>query len=529
VEAGLSFGESLDEQVTTDGDGKFKEKTVTGANSGGFELSVGGLKYGSSGKDQAKAEIGASGDAAVDVNTSTTDTNRDKWLEANVPFAGDHQDEGTLARLGAEKQDTDDHDISGMKLKGSDLSSLGYTAVNDWGGWMSACPSPRLRDDWAAAGRAIKAGGGSKAAVAEALARFVGSGGSSDVVYAAVRSAGDVSGGSRYEFPGGLAKLKPSYDSLVIADSELGLDALAQSDGKDKAISKGTGLVGQLDSLHSAVANEQGFTQAAVQAEMLAAINDRREKVKAKLRVLNGGKADVLSPQELVEQYNQLLDNCIRHKQSETDCFAKIEVLVDDDAIETAKLIKQLRDMYAVWNTEYDEMAALAQENGFGKDIYWKYKPDTARFNRSLTGAPGPASVPQPETEDKRKKPAVAVAQASSDPVGDSIRQVEKQRVAQGNEIYRKLDPSKNKAYGAGNRLYNWIHTDAKAMAIDAHNRGMVLLHSAERYAAKVPKNATTDDFTSYGFAAVEDFSSAASTFAEGLALYPAGSPPKKK
>ena len=196
-----------------------------------------------------------------------------------------------------------------------------------------------------------------------------------------------------------------------------------------------------------------------------------------------------------------------------------------DEGIANATLIKQLRDMYAVWNTEYDQMAALAQENGFGQDNYWKFKPDLARFNRALTGAPGPASPAAPETQDKRKKQPVA--EAPRDPVGDASRELDKKRAEQADSIHGQLDPAKNRAYGAGNRLFAWIQTDHKPAAIDAHNRGMETLHRADGNAARMPKNPTTQDFESWGFIAVQDYDAATSTFREGLALYPAGSPPK--
>jgi len=211
VKGGIEFNQSLDEQVTTDGDGKFKRKTVTGTNGGGVELAIGDHKIGASSKDQAVAQIDADGDAAVDVNHATTETNTAKWLGANVPGAGDkHDDKGTLAKLAGDKgkDDTDDHDISGMKLKGSDLGYLGSTAVDDWPKWMSACPSNADHDEWAAAGRSIRRAGGDKAAVAEALATFVGKGGSSDVVYRAVRAPGELISGARKEFPRTLAQHK---------------------------------------------------------------------------------------------------------------------------------------------------------------------------------------------------------------------------------------------------------------------------------------------------------------------------------
>ena len=65
------------------------------------------------------------------------------------------------------------------------------------------------------------------------------SGSRADVVNAIVRPAGDVSGGSRYEFPGSLASQKGSYDSLVIGESESQLDPL--KDDKPKLESTASG------------------------------------------------------------------------------------------------------------------------------------------------------------------------------------------------------------------------------------------------------------------------------------------------
>ena len=95
-------------------------------------------------------------------------------------------------------------------------------------------------------------------------------------------------------------------------------------------------------------------------------------------------------------------------------------------------------------------------------------------------------------------------------------------------QTHAAVTQSKNKAYGAGNRLYAWIQTDHRPAAIDAHNQGMAQLKSAESYLKRVPKQATEEDWLSYGHAAMEDFGKAIEHFKAGLALYPAGKPPQK-
>lgn len=537
AEVGLNYGSSYEEKTVTDGEGKVTGKGMEGTNTGGMTVKVGSLQIGGSSKEAASAQVDAEGKASVDVGQTDTQTDAAKWLEANVPFAGGKkEEEGTLSKLagGGAKPDTDTKSVAGMALGDGDLQGLGGLAMNP-GKWMSACPSPRLRDDWAKAGAQIRAAGGSSAAVAKALAEFVGKGGHGrdDVIYAAMRDPGEVGSGKRYEFPEGLMKLKPTYDALVAGDAVKAIGDLEAKEGKEKAKAKGVEMVGQLDSLYNAISGAASqFQQPAVQSEMLAAITAKKGEIQAKVRVLSGGKADELSHKELTDKYNDLLSNCTRYKDTESDCFAKIEETYKDDhtsldeTIANAKLLKQLRDLHAVWNKDYDEMAALAQEHGFGQDRYWKYKPDVARFQRAQAGRPGAATEAQPETEDKRKKKEQAPAQPK-DPIGEENKKLEKNRQAQADSISGRVSPSKNKAWGAGNKLHAWIQKERKPAAIDAHNRGMVKLKSADGYAAKLPKDASVLDWETYGFFAVQDYQAAAAIFEEGLAHYPPGWPPK--
>ncbi|MCW5667804.1 MAG: hypothetical protein KIT35_28545 [Piscinibacter sp.] len=539
----MGFGHGVGQTEVTDKDGKLKQKTVTGGSEGGMEVGVGKYKVGASSKEQATARLDGDGNAALDVNRTDKSTDTVKWLEANVPFAGGgKKDAGALAQAtgGQEAEDTDRTDVSGIALQGGDLEYLGHLACTSWNKWMAACRSPRELEDWAKAGRKIKAAGGAKAVVAEQLARFVGadSSGRGHVIDSALRpTAGDMSGGARYEFPGGLAARKASYEATVVAASEAAVAELAKGDAA-KAAAKGQELLRELDSLYAAVSSTE-FTNARTKAEMLSSINTRKDKVQAALRVAGGGKADELSVKEKVDKYNGLLSNCQRYQHSEHEIFAKIEKTFEtgflksgkpnlSETIDNTTLINELRGIYTLWDKDYDEMAALAQENGFGKDIYWKYKPDRARFERAYKGqAPGAASAAQPETADKRRKPAPpAPPPAVADPLGEAHKELQKKREAGAQGIAGRLPAAKNRAHGAGNRLYAWIRHERKAAAVDAHNRGTTKLKSADGFEKKV-KPGNVEDLEAYGHVAIEDYEAAAKAYAEGLALYPKGMPPK--
>jgi len=531
AKAALGYGNSVDETVTRDKDGKLKSKTVTGANKGGLELSIGKLKVGDSGEEKAAAEIDADGNATVDVGKTHTSTDAVKFLQT-LPGMGDKggDKKGALSKAagGGEPADTDTKDVQGIKLKGDDLKYLGYLACNDTRKWMSACPSPRMIDDWKKAGNAIRRAGGSQAAVAEELAKFVGadSVGRSDVVNALVRPSGNVSSGSRYEFPDTLTKSKGDYDSLVIADSEASLDALAKGeDGAKKAADAGAALLDKLEHLYRAIASAQGFTQPAVQGEMLGAINSRKQKVQAKLRVLGGGKADALSKKEVMEKYNELLRTCTNFKNIETGCFQKIASFYKgagtpnlNETIEAGKLIKQLRDLHATWGPTYDEMASLAQENGFGKDIYWKYKPDHARFDRAVKGNPGDASAAQAETADKRKKkePSPEDEEAAR----QTRKEMDNDAVKRTRAIEQQLPGARSRAYALAKQLDELLNGQSKPAAVKAYDEADALVHQAD-IALQKCKPHYVADVMSYGVTALADYNNAIQALSRGIGLYP--------
>ena len=530
AKATFGYGNSVEADVTTDKDGKLLRTKVTGANQGGFGLSIGKLNIGSSAEEKAVAEIDKDGNATIDIGKTSKSTDAVKFLQAHVPGMGDKKDKadrtGALAQAagGQEPPDTDTKDVLGTKVKGGDLAYLGQLACHDWSKWMDACTDPQMMADWKKAGAAIARAGGGQAAVADALTRFMGGGsvGRSEIVDNLMRPDGGVGSGSRYEFPESLAARRAEFEATVLADSETTLDAVAKGDdGAKKVAAAGAELIRVLDSLYASVSSAGGFSHRAVRAEMLGAISARKDKVAARLRVLAGGAADALSPKEQKDKYNELLTDCMQFKDTENDDFARLVALNKKRGQENeiGVLIKELRTLHALWSPTYDEMAALAQETRLGKDTYWKYKPDYPRFDRALVGAPGDATPASPETADKRKK--APVARAPSDPVGDADRNQARDRTKIAQDTEKALPVSKARAMAAGNRLAKKIREAINRGAVDKHNAGMAKLKLAQSDATHI-KPGDVDDLNSYGLYALGNYDAASKLFEAGLAMYPA-------
>jgi hypothetical protein len=152
---------------------------------------------------------------------------------------------------------------------------------------------------------------------------------------------------------------------------------------------------------------------------------------------------------------------------------------------------------------------------------------------RTLMGLKAKQGEDEPSEASEPSEPSPSRvytgARASPDPVGDSMRAVEKTRKEQAGQIQGQLPQAQGRANFTGSRLAAWIRTNPKPQAINAHNRGQELWRTANADAAKVPKNASTEDLESWGHVAVVGYDAATAAFKEGLALYPSGDPPKPK
>lgn len=550
AKAAIAFGAGYEESVTEDRDGKATARTMKGDNSGSLELGVGPLKLAAGSKESAVAKVGADGKASLDVSETRTDTDTDKLL-ASLPGMGDKKADGDapglltkLAGGGATKADTTTKHTEGVSVGDADLQTLA-AAAQDERAWMSRCPSPRLRADWARAGAELRASGGDTTKVARALSRFVGKDGHGrdEVVSAALRGPGGTGGGARYELPASLAKLKPTWDSLVVGDpcaeidrAEVGAKAKegdkADAKGpKDPIVAAAQGVLSTLDVVQAALlsAREQ-FESAAIHAEMLARVQARKGEVQARIRSLTG-REGAESREEAKARYDDLLANCQAMKSKELELYAAIanqgkgDFIADrtGDVIANVGRVNELRDLYAVWGRQYDELAALALAHGLGSDTYFQFQPDHARLAEVAKGATDTGPSKLAPAAKKAKTPEVK--RAEKDPVGQAHKAVDEQARQSANGIRIQVPSVRNRAHGMGNRLHAWLGQARSPSGIDAHNRGMAKLQSAERMFARLSAKATSEDWQAYGFAALQDFQAAMAAFQEGLALFPAGRP----
>ncbi|MCC6459111.1 MAG: hypothetical protein IT260_01495 [Saprospiraceae bacterium] len=532
LEMGLNLGTGTETSVTTDGSGTVTERQKSGSNMGGLDLKFGDYKLTSSEKESATARVNyKTGETSLDVNQAETETDSVKWLEANIPGLKTTRspgDPGLLSQLtGGAKQmaDTERKDVSGMYLQDKDIEYLAELARNAHD-WMSHCPSPRLRGDWAATRQKVVQAQKNKGLIASALADFVGHFGHDrdEVIYRAA------SGGARYEFPGALLKLKGLYIDKVIKSPIPAIDEIGQKDGVEKAKTAAVESIAQLESLYRSVksvpigsASDQ-FSKADVQAEMMSAIARRKLELQDKLRVLNGGKPGEISRQERQEKFDALLENCIQYQQKEFQLFAEIEKNHEafywrqlNRLTDNVALLGQIRKLYPVWEKDYADMATLAKEYNFGTDRYWKYKPDTVRFTRTENGGrPGQASEagPDPAIQQKKQK-AAALMQWNKGDEANTLHAI------------GQVAASRQKAMMDAKRLNAWLKYEKKSTPAAAYHYGMQRLSDAHQYAAEIPKNKVDQETQSYSGSAMTSYLAAIACFKDGLAQYPAGWPPK--
>ena len=519
----LSYGHGTETSETRNDKNEVTGRKVVGNSNAGVAFSAGDLKAGASTQAQVVAETDATGKATADVSRTDTSSDAAKWLEAHVPFAGgDKKEKGALAKLTKAPTDTDRKSVSGIKLGDDDLRYLGALACEYWSRWMASCNAPADRADWISAGRKIQKAKGSAGAVAEALAGFVGADSRerNDVIQGALRrKAGDVSGGGAYEFPGELASIKGQFDKLVFEPWEQNVFPSVEKDGLEKATAAVQDTLKALDSMYAAIDRTKTFAKASAKAEMLGAINERKQKIKVALRQVSGSAAAGSATSDALDRYNDLLKNCRNYQAEETAIFAKIDKNLKsfgNEAIANVKLINDLRAIHTIWSKDYDEMAGLAQEHKWGADIYWHYKPDAARLAEANKGhSPGEKKAATPETADKRKKPE-PISEAKT---AKTIQEIDNDRIKKAKAIELALPGTRKRTMDSGNRLEALTQKNRNAAATKLFEEGAKLFDMAEANFAKCKPN-DVPNMEDVGTAALERYRSAAALFAKGLALF---------
>lgn len=456
VKVEFGKGSGIEDTVTRDADGKTVDEKKRGHNEGGLSVSAGGKQIGTDIKEEAGARDGADGKRVFDVKRTQADTDVVDMLDS-LPLVGQKKkDKTTLQKItGEEDAPAAVRQVAGITLSQSDLEGLAALAGNERR-WNNAVQSPRDLNDWSKAAAAIRKAGGDPKAVEDALARFVGTDSMrARVITRAMRPVGDVSSGTRWEFPNSIGSRQKAFQDLVVAACEQQIAEAAKDGDKTKAKGLGKSLLDQLQSLYAGIKSAPDFKDKAVQQEMLTAIGNRQRCIQIELRKLDGADDATAEKAQERADYERALELCIGYRQTETQYFEQIaaeykKTLTKPDFAEIMRITVEIRNLHAIWTPQYERMATLAQENGWGKDHYWKYKPDTARLNAAVkTGKAGTASRPKPETQDKRRDPNAISAKRHGE-INQALNKSDWQKYT---EIKSGVEATRAKAEQLGNEL----------------------------------------------------------------------------
>jgi hypothetical protein len=388
VKAGIHLGTGVADEMTTDGKGNLKHRKITGTASAGGAIEIGGTKIGDSVDDEAEAEIDGEGNASIDLRRKRTSTDLGKLVRSKVPLLGEKKT-GALAKAagGAEEDEVERKASETLHLSSSDFDALGKMACANFNKWMHGATSPRALDDWKKAGRAIVAAGGDRRVVATEISRFVGGdNGRLDMVNYFLRPDGKVSVGTRYEFPEGLEKLKKDYEALVVGDPVAPIDAVLKKEGAEKAGAFGKTRFDSIEKLNQAITAAKNFSQPAVRAEMLSAVNSRKSQVLAKMREIAGARSAEAERADHEAEYRRLLKTCLQYKLSQDDMFAKIKELHHPGSFRNVDVIipmfKQLRDLHAIWTPDWNKAGELRKALGDPEATWKDLRPNLEELDR---------------------------------------------------------------------------------------------------------------------------------------------------
>ncbi len=405
----FAAGAGVEDTTTIGPDGRIDVRK-RGHNEGGMGFEAGGIAIASGFEESAGGRHDAAGDRVVDV--TRTDKGTD-FVALGEKLVGrkPKEDKGVLATAAGTKpkEETDTTRITGLTLSQGDLKTLAAIAASNRE-WGKGTNDGALRLEWLKAADAIRKAKGEPVAVENALAAFTGGKPDRvDVIRRTLRGVGDTQSGSRWEFPNSLKAHQKDYQDLVIAACERQVAAACKKDGPDEAKKVGDQLLQQLQQLSNLIRSASDFENGSVQGEMLSAIGARQGKVEIEQRKAAGATADEAEKGQERADYVRLLDLCIVHQQEETELFGKIKAETGEDkdhmsqsAMKTVMdLTVQIKNLHSIWQKDYDRMAMLAQEQGWGKDHYAKFQPDKKRLDATVKSfKAGEASAPQQEKRD---------------------------------------------------------------------------------------------------------------------------------
>jgi hypothetical protein len=397
----LGWQQGTEEKRTTDAAGNLTESEVTGTQGMGGSFGVGDARIGDSSTSTATSKRDGQGNVKLDLKKEKTSTSLKK-LAKKLPFMGDEPEgddkkaTGLLSDVaggGPADDGIDDKDLALLQVSKADLAKIAAIAKGDVNRWTNAAAtSIKSYDAWRELGRKIAGGAWAPGVVADELARFVG-GDKSDrmkILDRLLRPSGDTSLGARVAFPDAAKKLQKPYTELVTTPCEARIEAKAESDGPAEADKEAARLLEQIDKLYADLSGSSAYEhQQSVQAEMLAAINERKTRVLATRRKVAGKNSEADELEALRSEYGRLRKDCVHYAVMEEAPLKEVIELIDGRkeirALEFADAvapIRQLSDLYAIWKRDIEKASALGQKIGRPETDLDRYRPDLARFEK---------------------------------------------------------------------------------------------------------------------------------------------------
>ena len=519
IKGNFMSGSGIEDTVTRDRDGKITGTSKRGHNEGGLSVSAGGKTIGTEINEEASGRVGADGDRVVDVKRAQGDTNIVDLLDS-LPLVGQKKkDKSALQKAtGAPDEASMTRQVAGVTLTADNLKSIAAMAGNA-PEWNNALISfGRDKGDWGAAAAAIRKAGDDPKAIENALATFVGKNNMrAEVITRLVSPVGSPNAVARWEFPQSIASRQKDYQDLVIAASEKQI-AVAAKDNVATAKQAGQALTASLDSLFVSIKSATDFNDKSVQQGMLAAIKGRQRAIAIAMRKLDGADDAAAEKGQERGDFEAALELCVGFQLTETDLFKQIEGHQNHgDAAEVMRITVEIKNLHARWQPQYDKLAMLAQENGWAKDRYWRFKPDGARLNEAVkTGKAGTATPAAPETANKKRDPN-AVSDKRS---GEINREVD----STGWKKYNAIKNDLANALGEARRLVPEIKAaydkSPNAAAEKWFNQASGVLAEADTVYKHVKPNDQPSMFDD-GFVALERYRQGLALLRKARAVYP--------
>ncbi len=403
VDMDLKYKHGTEQNVTTDDKGKVVDSEVTGTNEVGGSIGVGkGLRFGDSRQDKATSKHDDKGKLELDMKRTKSETSLTKTLK-NLVGLGDDEEDGEAAKrkkgliaaaAGGKEKDNQVHDVAGVRLVKADIEKIVEIARGDVNRWTDCAArnyDKKTYDQWRDLGNQIAAKGQDPAWVADQLALYVGKdqGKRMNVLMQLVRPSGNAAIGKRSEFPESLKKYAGPYDELVIRDCLAEVEDKAREDGPEGAGKLGETMFNRLMELQRVVTGASDFIRPGSQAEMLSAINERKRELLVLMRKNSGKTSDKDEADALRHDYTRLLGELKSYGPMEAPRLAALNKLLgrngrfmSGDLTEVLDHLDNLADLYAIWNRDYDKLAALGKKLGQAEAEYLPLKPDMERYKK---------------------------------------------------------------------------------------------------------------------------------------------------